>query len=191
MTNLESFYNLYFRADEKIVMMFPHSHDERISGMIPARICPDCLQVKLGEDGTDECFNCGAEMVDVMIPNPIKTSGTKNHKQYVCPYCGSRRGLSLMGLRSATEISASLSQMFASKFNDDKKTLAFSDNVQDAAHRAGFFNSRTWRFGLRTAIQKYCTEKGSGQNLADFQHVPKSWLTITLHFLQKLGFAPM
>lgn len=170
MTNLESFYNLYFRADEKIVMMFPHSHDEHISGMIPARICPDCLQVKLGEDGTDECFNCGAEMVDVMIPNPIKTSGTKNHKQYVCPCCGSRRGLSLMGLRSATEISASLSQMFASKFNDDKKTLAFSDNVQDAAHRAGFFNSRTWRFGLRTAIQKYCTEKGSGQNLADFQN---------------------
>ena len=170
MTNLESFYNLYFRADEKIVMMFPHSHDERIPGMIPAKICPDCLQVKLGDEGSDECVNCGADMVDVMIPNPIRTSGTKNHKQYVCPCCGSRRGLSLMGLRSATEISASISQMFASKFNDDKKTLAFSDNVQDAAHRAGFFNSRTWRFGLRTAIQKYCTEVGSNQNLADFQN---------------------
>lgn len=170
MTNLESFYNLYFRADEKIVMMFPHSHEERIPGMVPARICPDCLQVKVGEYGTDECVNCGAEMVDILIPNPIKTSGTKNHRQYVCPCCGSRRGLSLMGLRSATEISASISQMFASKFNDDKKTLAFSDNVQDAAHRAGFFNSRTWRFGLRTAIQKYCTEMGSGQTLADFQN---------------------
>ncbi|WP_277248035.1 DUF1998 domain-containing protein [Phascolarctobacterium succinatutens] len=170
MTNIESFYNLYFRADEKIVMMFPHSHKERIPGMVPARICPDCLQVKVGEYGTDECVNCGAEMVDILIPNPIKTSGTKNHRQYVCPCCGSRRGLSLMGLRSATEISASISQMFASKFNDDKKTLAFSDNVQDAAHRAGFFNSRTWRFGLRTAIQKYCTEMGSGQTLADFQN---------------------
>lgn len=170
MTNLESFYNLYFRADERIVMMFPHSHKERIPGMVPARICPDCLQVKVGEYGTDECVNCGAEMVDILIPNPIKTSGTKNHRQYVCPCCGSRRGLSLMGLRSATEISASISQMFASKFNDDKKTLAFSDNVQDAAHRAGFFNSRTWRFGLRTAIQKYCTDMGSGQTLADFQN---------------------
>lgn len=170
MTNLESFYNLYFRADEKIVMMFPHSHEERIPGMVPARICPDCLQVKVGEYRTDECVNCGAEMVDILIPNPIKTSGTKNHRQYVCPCCGSRRGLSLMGLRSATEISASISQIFASKFNDDKKTLAFSDNVQDAAHRAGFFNSRTWRFGLRTAIQKYCTEMGAGQTLADFQN---------------------
>ena len=53
------------------------------------------------------------------------------------------------------------------KFNDDKKTLAFSDNVQDAAHRAGFFNSRTWRFGLRTAIQKYCKEKG---DVVRFKH---------------------
>ena len=169
MTNLDAFYNLYFRADEKIVMMFPRSHDDHMAGMIPARICPDCLQVKVGEEGTNDCVNCGAEMISIMIPNPIKTSGSKNHKQYICPCCGSRRGLSLMGLRSATEISASISQMFASKFNDDKKTLAFSDNVQDAAHRAGFFNSRTWRFGLRTAIQRYCMERGAGKNLEDFQ----------------------
>ena len=169
MTRLESFYNLYFKADEKVVMMFPMSHEDRIPGMIPAWICPDCLQVKPGEEGTAECVNCGAEMVSVMIPSPIRTSGTKNHKQYVCPCCGSRRGLSLMGVRSATEISASISQMFASRFNDDKKTLAFSDNVQDAAHRAGFFNARTWRFGLRTAIQKYCAEFGAGKSLTEFQ----------------------
>ena len=169
MTSIESFYNLYFRADEKILMMFPQSHEERIPGMVPARICPDCLQVKIGEESTRECANCGTEMVDVLIPSPVKTSGSKNHKQYVCPCCGSRRGLSIMGIRSATEISASISQMFASKFNDDKKTLAFSDNVQDAAHRAGFFNSRTWRFGLRTAMQKYCSDFGAGKSLADFQ----------------------
>ena len=75
-----------------------------------------------------------------------------------------------MGLRSATEISASISQMFASKFNDDKKTLAFSDNVQDAAHRAGFFNSRTWRFGLRTAMQHFCEKEGDGLTLLEFQN---------------------
>lgn len=169
MTNLEAFYNQYFRADEKIIMMFPHAHDDTMDGMIPARICPDCLQVKIGSEGTNSCPNCDAEMIDIMVPNPPRTSGSREHKQYVCPCCGSRRGLSLMGLRSATEISASISQMFASKFNDDKKTLAFSDNVQDAAHRAGFFNSRTWRFGLRTAIQKYCIEFGSGLTLSAFQ----------------------
>ena len=48
-----------------------------------------------------------------------------------------------------------ISQLFASPFNPgDKKLLAFSDNVQDASHRAGFFEARTFRFNLRTAIQK-------------------------------------
>lgn len=168
MTNLEAFYNRYFKADDKIVMMFPRRHDEKMYGTIPARLCPDCLQVIPGDEGSDLCPSCGAETIDVLIPSPNRTTSGKN-KQYICPCCGSRRGLSIMGLRSATEISASLSQMFASRFNDDKKTLAFSDSVQDAAHKAGFFNSRTWRFGLRTAIQTYCTEFGAGKSLLEFQ----------------------
>ena len=168
MTNLEAFYNRYFKADDKIVMMFPRRHEEKMYGTIPARLCPDCLQVIPGDEGSDLCPSCGADTIDVLIPSPNRTTSGKN-KQYICPCCGSRRGLSIMGLRSATEISASLSQMFASRFNDDKKTLAFSDSVQDAAHKAGFFNSRTWRFGLRTAIQTYCTVFGAGKSLLEFQ----------------------
>ena len=124
-TSLEAFYNLYFKADEKIVMMFPHKESDRPWGFIEAQLCPECLQVKIGEDASALCDNCGADTVKVLIPNPIKTSGSINHKQFVCPFCGSKRGISLMGLRSATEISTSISQLFASKFNDDKKTLAF------------------------------------------------------------------
>ena len=170
MTSLEGFYNRYFKADDKVAMMFPGKHGQQMRNMVQAKLCPDCMQVVLGEDSSQLCPSCGAEMVDIFIPTKIQTSGTKDHKQYVCPCCGSRRGLSLIGLRGATEISASVSQMFSSRFNDDKKTLAFSDSVQDAAYRAGFFNARTWRFGLRTAMQKYCTEGGAGQSLADFQN---------------------
>lgn len=166
--NLEAFYNRYFKADDKVIMLFPYSHEDAPKGLAKARICPDCLQVKFGEDTDNGCENCGSNMVEILVPSPNLTTGSQNHKQFVCSFCGSRRGLSLMGLRSATEISASISQLFASKFNDDKKTLAFSDNVQDAAHRAGFFNSRTWRFGLRGAIQKYVMSGGAGQNLKDF-----------------------
>ena len=168
LVGLETFYNMYFKADDKIVMMFPHSHDNYPWGTVPGRICPNCLQVKVGEDSSSTCDSCGADMIDIVLPMPTKTTGSKNHKQYVCPFCGSKRGLSLMGLRSATEISTELSQLFASKFNDDKKTLAFSDNVQDAAHRAGFFNARTWRFGFRSALQRYVQNGGAGQSLADF-----------------------
>ena len=166
--NLEAFYNLYFRADEKIVMMFPHAHDNYPEETIPGRICPSCLQVKIGKDSPTVCDSCDTDMVDIILPNPIQTTGSKSNKQFVCPFCGSKRGLSLMGLRSATEISTELSLLFASKFNDDKKTLAFSDNVQDAAHRAGFFNARTWRFGFKTAIQRYVQNGGANLSLSDF-----------------------
>lgn len=108
-------------------------------------------------------------MVDSFVPNPIRTSGTKIISN-MSVLAVAVDAVFRCGPPRATEISASISQMFASRFNDDKKILAFSDNVQDAAHRAGFFNSRTWRFGLRTAIQKYCTEFGAGQNLTDFQN---------------------
>lgn len=165
--NLEGFYNRYFKPDEQVVMMFPHAPDDYPTGMAPGRICPECLQVYSGDNAPTTCDTCGVELVDIIFPNPIKTTGGKN-KQYICPFCGSKRGLSLMGLRSATEISTELSQVFASKFNDDKKTLAFSDNVQDAAHRAGFFNARTWRFGFRSAMQRYVVNGGAGQSLADY-----------------------
>jgi DEAD/DEAH box helicase domain-containing protein len=57
-------------------------------------------------------------------------------------------------------------QLFSSYFNNDKKLLTFSDNVQDAAHRAGFFNGRTFRFNFRTALQKVVLERGEGLTLA-------------------------
>ena len=165
---LETFYNLYFKADKKISLLYPYSHDTCPPGMIPGKICPECLQVAYGEEASPNCEKCGSEMIDVLMPDPPRTTGSKNHKQYECPFCGSKRGISLMGVRSATEISTQLSQLFASRFNDDKKTLAFSDNVQDAAHRAGFFNARTWRFGFRTAVQRYVQNGGAGLTLADF-----------------------
>ena len=168
-TNLEAFYNRYFQADDKIVMLFPGIKGGDTAGnLMKGKICPNCLEMKFGDSCPDTCENCGTKMIDVVIPTPIETTGSQNHKQFVCPHCGSRRGLSLMGVRSTTEISACISQIFSSKFNDDKKTLAFSDNVQDAAHKAGFFNARTFHFGLRGAIQKYLNETGGDQNLKDF-----------------------
>ena len=165
---LETFYNLYFKADSQVVMLYPHSHNDYPDGMSAGRICPECLRFKIGENTSSYCEDCGTEMIDIIFPSPLRTSGSSEHKQYICPFCGSKRGLSLIGLRSATEISMELSQLFASKFNDDKKTLAFSDNVQDAAHRAGFFNARTWRFGLRGALQRYVQNGGAGKSLAEF-----------------------
>ncbi len=167
-TDLNTFYNLYFKQDSKVTMLFPHSHDNIPHQIGAARICPGCMQLHLGLNASKNCVSCGTDTISVVFPLKMRTSGSKENQQYVCPFCGSSRGLAIIGLRSATAISASISQIFASKFNDDKKTLAFSDNVQDAAHRAGFFNSRTWKFGLRSAIQRYALAEGNGLSLEEF-----------------------
>ena len=59
-----------------------------------------------------------------------------------------------MGSRAASLTSVMITQLFSSTFNTDKKLLAFSDNVQDASHRAGFFGARTFTFNFRGALEK-------------------------------------
>lgn len=171
LTDLNAFYNLYFRCDSKVIMMFPHSYqDTAPGGMARGNLCPDCLRLNVGEKESGLCRTCGKDRsIPVLFPAAPNVMEGRNSRQFVCPFCGSRRGLTLVGARGVTEISAGISQFFASRFNDDKKTLAFTDNVQDAAHHAGFFNDRTWRFGLRGAVQRYAQDGGDGRSLEEFQ----------------------
>ena len=69
-----------------------------------------------------------------------------------CPACGSKFRQILVGARNATLGAVTIEQAWASPFNDDKKLIAFSDSVQDAAHRAGFFTARTYLNTVRTAL---------------------------------------
>ena len=71
-----------------------------------------------------------------------------------CPSCGGHNSLTILGSRAASLTSVIIAQLFSSTFNEDKKLLAFSDSVQDASHRSGFFAARTYTFNLRSAIQK-------------------------------------
>lgn len=148
--DLNTFYNLFFNCDTKVRMIFPVK--ERKNAPYYFNLCPECMDISFSE-GNDLCSN-GHNTIPVWIPD-LKVNGKGRGKSFECPFCGSKGGLSIMGLRSATAISAGISELYASKFNDDKKLLAFTDNVQDASHHAGFYNSRTWRFGLRTAITRF------------------------------------
>lgn len=152
MVDLNTFYNHYFDCESDVRMIFPRKPEES-SEYLNMELCTDSLIVGYEESNRKLGIN-GNKTIPVWIPE-LKTSGKERGKGYICPFCGSTGGLSIMGVRSATAISAGISQLYSSRFNDDKKLLAFTDNVQDAAHHAGFYNARTWRFGLRTAIQQY------------------------------------
>jgi DEAD/DEAH box helicase domain-containing protein len=70
-----------------------------------------------------------------------------------CPTCQSQTGLFFIGSQSATLSSVAIDEMFGSVLNNAPKLLAFTDSVQDASHRAGFFTARTYHFTFRTALQ--------------------------------------
>lgn len=173
--DMKVFYNQFFSFDKRVRMVFPRRDEEENTDLHQKyRFCPQCLYVQFEQGEKTQCGSCGHETIPVWMPD-IDVS--KHAKGYICPFCGGTHSLILVGLRSATAISAGVSQIYGSRFNDDKKLLAFNDNVQDAAHRASFFNARTWRFGLRTAMQHFVHDGGEGVTLDVFgEQLNDYWL---------------
>lgn len=165
--DIRTFYNMFFNGDTKVRMMFPYRKGERTDIPLPnkQKLCPECMELSFDE-GNELCSN-GHKTIPVWVPD-VKAEGKNNTKSYLCPCCGNKSKLSIIGLRSATAVSAGISELYASKFNDDKKLLAFTDNVQDAAHHAGFYNARTWKFVLRTAITQFAALESEEYSLDEF-----------------------
>lgn len=74
----------------------------------------------------------------------------------VCPACQRRDGIRFLGSAMATMLSVIVTTLFGDAQLDraEKKALVFTDSVQDAAHRAGFVQSRAHVFALRNAIRQ-------------------------------------
>jgi DEAD/DEAH box helicase domain-containing protein len=169
---LQSFYHSFFNHDPKVVYLFPEEEDVRDQsqnvGM--AYLCPNCLNVTT-KPNPDQCPSCAhPELILVYMPDVRRKRGNRQESINDCPYCGAQNSLTLLGSRTASLTSVMIVQLYSSTYNDDKKLLTFSDNVQDAAHRAGFFNSRTFRFNFRTALQKVVLTTGDGLTLAQLPY---------------------
>ncbi|SBS79305.1 Putative helicase (fragment) [uncultured Mycobacterium sp.] len=73
-----------------------------------------------------------------------------------CPSCRQTDGIRFLGSAISTMLSVSLSTMFGTPNLDsrEKRALVFTDSVQDAAHRAGFIQSRSHALTLRTLVRQ-------------------------------------
>ncbi len=181
--NLEEIYNGWFAANSDVVRLYPHKGSSKqlaVEG-IEQILCADCGHLQ--GHGT-ECASCSSErLVSVFRTSAVRSSErgqTKiNFHDDTCPDCGSRNRLILLGARSATLGAQVVEQTWSSPFNDDKKLIAFSDSVQDAAHRAGFFTARTYANTTRTAIAKVIDYLGQGAIPWDtfLQQLETAWTT--------------
>lgn len=79
-----------------------------------------------------------------------------------CPSCGQADGIRFLGSRVATLASTTLGQIFGSPdvAAAEKKTLVFTDSVQDASHRAAFVESRAYALNLRALLHRAVGEQG-------------------------------
>ncbi len=182
--DLDTFYRAYFDFQPETRFVIPGEDlGAGLQTELPQYLCPGCLQVERMSSARD-CGYCGKnaeDMIRVWMPdmNVQRERGgrTVMRGDHVCPSCGGQDSLSIVGSRAASLTAVMIAQLYGSPFNGDKKLLAFSDNVQDASHRAGFFQARTFTFNLRTAIQRVVDAANGVLPFADLtQRVVDLWL---------------
>ena len=100
------------------------------------------------------------DALDVTLVIRLKESGkTIEHH---CPACGSEGGVSVLGGRKTLITSVLASQLLSTPYDAEtparRKALAFSNAVQDAAHVAGYAESKSFRFTFRSALLQVLRE---------------------------------
>lgn len=177
-TELKTIYNHFFRQQPEVRVLLPLMPREKAPDTqgYTAWLCGHCGQLQTS-DG--DCLACGeVEPQPVFVPNLIRSKKSKGYERLVsernCPVCGQKDALLIFGARATSLSSVAIHHDFATPFNDDKKLIAFSDSVQDAAHRAGFFAARTWQNNVRMAVAQALPE--APLSLPEFtRHLSRFW----------------
>ena len=157
--DLQKTYDAFFKHHAETCLLLPwdgsRTHPPKTDHF---RICRECGRTAaLNYSG--DCKACQADnssLVRVTRPHMLKevTQGGVNRvvHEHDCPYCNAQSALVVFGARAASLSAVAIHQLFSSRDNDDRKLLTFSDSVQDAAHRSGFFAARTWHNNVRMAL---------------------------------------
>lgn len=119
------------------------------------------IQTKIKTDTLDFADHLSAEgLMDIIACRREETSTTtRKRSTHWCPECCENADdLSIVGLGSSSLSSLSMSQLLSSNLDNaperDRKTLTFTNGVQDAAYLASFYMNREYRFMMRASIQK-------------------------------------
>lgn len=180
-TDLRSIYNGFFGQDRNIKVLLPVSNGEQLPSSEGDQkyVCASCGNLQFGDK---QCIHCAeAVLVKVFEPNlnkEVRRNGVPTViSQRKCPVCDANNSLLVFGARAASLSAVAVHTLYAERSNDDKKLIAFSDSVQDAAHRAGFFAGRTWHNNIRMAMAKCLHHYQTDLPLTKFyEALPEFWL---------------
>jgi len=156
---LQDFYSRYIQAKDDLWLLYPDpvlqqgNHSQALSQWL----CPICLNFAQSSEAIQHSgTTCQPEVAFEITALPLyPRQGNKTERSADCQICSGQGSLNIVGQRAATLTAVMIAQIFGSVYSADKKIIAFSDSVQDASYRAGFFTARTYAFTLRSALQKY------------------------------------
>lgn len=187
--DLRAFYAAFFSGDTAVRFVFPTTLEAPCNTRKFERrlLCSACGT--LNQVGNAECAHCGAKSLVLSDVAANQVRGRRNGANFVrstndCPFCEGERTLTIVGSQAASLASVAVGQLFGSRYNADKKLIAFSDSVQDAAHRAGFFEARTWRFNLRPALAQVIHEASAAGQPMTLANLPTAFAA---RWREKLG----
>ncbi len=178
--DLQLFYSAWFGRKPDAVLLYPLTEGEKAPAEGERYLCSTCLTL---HPRNASCPDCSRPMLRVWMPSLLKQRTVNGEPRLEvsndCPCCQARASVLILGSRAASLASVAISDLFGSEFNDDHRVIAFSDSVQDAAHRAGFFGARTYSQVIRQAIARVVRAKGDGMPLARLiDEVPEHWRQI-------------
>ena len=97
-----------------------------------------------------------------------------NKTRHICPECNAENAMGIIGTRIATMSSITVSQVLSSDLDPrpdhERKILAFTNSVQDAAHQAGFVEARNYRFTFRSSLQKVINQQNGIIDITELQN---------------------
>ncbi len=173
--DLQGFYRHWFGNSPQSRLMVPLAEGQAAGAGLEQHFCPHCFRLQAANDA-GKCTECEREgLLRVWLPDQVKETERGLEAHHDCPECGARDGLAVLGYRAATLISVMTGKLFATPYNDDHKLIAFSDSVQDAAHRAGFLGANTWRQVVRQAMARWLAEQPAGLSLREMADLLPDW----------------
>lgn len=128
----------------------------------------DQFRTYLNADNLEFHTNYQEGRVDI---SAFKKLGANGRAEHYCPECNTRNTVAIIGTRIPTLSSIAVSQTLSTDLDGQnekqRKVLAFTNAVQDAAHQASFVEARNYRFTFRSSLQKVINLQEGALNLAE------------------------
>ncbi|MCP4377521.1 MAG: DEAD/DEAH box helicase, partial [bacterium] len=176
--SLERIYSSFFarNPDTFLARLYPRLGDEhRLMAQVQEKhLCGQCGNLE--NQPAEQCSHCQSEnLVPVHLLNQTRRKtfsqrreGQEERREVavhddICPVCGSRGEQLIIGAQTTSIAAHAVERLWSAPLNPHKKLILFSDSVQDAAHRAGYIESKTESHLMRAGIARGLATQSSLQ----------------------------